>query len=246
MKSRIAIKSHARELTRTGRASPVLAGTIVLIAASVLDFLSSLFQPGTPITVGDFQYAMSSGDLSVLMERVAFTSPMQPFFPILFSLVMIVLYAGLDSFCMGIYRGEETPYSALLNGFGSIARLIWCEILMAIKVSLWSMLFVIPGFIAVYRYRFAVYNLLNDETLTASQAIALSCRQTEGVKFELFVLDLSFIGWSLLTSLTFGLLGIWTLPYMTLSDLGYYYEACARVDAARPNAFPGDETPWEH
>ncbi len=246
MKNRVTIKAEARELLRTGRVSPVLASAIVIIAAKVLNFLSSLFQSGTTITVEELQYAMTSGDLSVLMESVAFTSPMQPFFPILFSLVMVVLYAGLDSFCMGIYRREEMQYSSLLNGFGIIGQVLWCEILMSIKIALRSMLFFIPGIISAYRYRFAVYNLLNDETLTATQAIALSCRQTEGMKFDLFVLDLSFIGWTLLTSLTFGLLGIWTLPYMTLSDLGYYYEACARVDAARPNAFPGDETPWEH
>ena len=245
MKNRVTIKAEARELVRTGRVSPVLAGAIVLIAAKVLDFLSSLFQPGATITVEELQYAMTSGDLSVLVQSMAFTSPMQPFFPILFSLVMVVLYAGFDSFCMGIYRKEEMQYSSLLNGFGIIGQVLWCEILMSIKIALWSMLFFFPGIVAAYRYRFAIFNLFNDPSLTASQAIALSCRQTEGMKFDLFVLDLSFIGWTLLTSLTFGLLGIWTLPYMTLSYLGYYHEALARMETARRNTFPGDETPWQ-
>ena len=245
MKNRATIKAEARELTRTGRVSPVLAGAIVLIAAKVLDFLSSLFQPGTAITVEELQYAMTSGDLSALVQSMAFTSPTQPFFPILFSLVMVVLYAGFDSFCMGIYRKEEMQYSSLLNGFGIIGQVLWCEILMSIKIALWSLLFFFPGIIAAYRYRFAIFNLLHDPSLTASQAIALSCRQTEGMKFDLFVLDLSFIGWTLLTSLTFGLLGIWTLPYMTLSDLGYYHEALARMETAQRSTFPGDETPWQ-
>lgn len=243
MKNRITIKTEARELVRIGRASPVLVSALVIVTVKVLNFLSTLFQPGAAITVEELQYMITSGDVSMLMERTAFTSPMQPFFPILFSLVMTILYAGYDSFCMGIYRGKEMPFSSLLDGFGIIGRLIWCELLMAIKVFLWSMLFVIPGIIAVYRYRFAVYNVFHDSSLTASQAIALSCRQTEGMKLDLFILDLSFVGWSLLTALTWGLLGIWTMPYMKLSDLGYYHEALSRMDAAHGQTFPGDETP---
>ena len=243
MKNRITIKTEAKALVRTGRVSPVLVSAIVIVAVHVLDFLSTLFQPGTAMTVEELQYILTSGDTAMLMERMAFTSPMQPFFPVLISLVITVLYAGYDSYCMGIYRGREMSYSSLLDGFGIIGRLIWCEILMGIKVFLWSMLFFIPGIIAVYRYRFAVYNLFHDDSLTASQAIALSCRQTEGMKFDLFILDLSFFGWSLLTSLSFGLLGIWTMPYMALSDLGYYHEALSRMDAAQKQTFPGDETP---
>lgn len=245
MKNRITIKEEARELVRTGRASPVLVSAIVIIAASVLDSLSTLILPSTAITVEEFQYMMTSGDVSLLMEGMAFTSPMQPFIPIALGLLTTVLYAGYDSYCMGIYHNREMPYSSLLDGLGIIGQLIWCEILMAVKVFLWSMLFVLPGIIAAYRYRFAVYNLFSDSSLTASQAIALSCRQTEGMKFDLFVLDLSFFGWSLLTALTWGLLGIWTTPYMKLSDLGYYFEARARMDEAARRTFPGDETPWE-
>ena len=244
MKNRIKIKEEARQLVRTGRVSPVLVSAIVIVAASVLDSLSTMILPGATITVEDFQYMMTSGDMSLLMEGMAFTSPMQPFLPIVLGLLTTVLYAGYDSYCMGIYHNREMKYSSLLDGLGIIGQLIWCEILMAVRVFLWSMLFVIPGIIAAYRYRFAVYNLLSDSSLTASQAIALSCRQTQGMKIDLFVLDLSFIGWSLLTSLTFGLLGIWTMPYMKLSDLGYYFEAKARMDDAARRVFPGDETPF--
>lgn len=244
MTNRTTIKEQARELVRTGRASPVLVSAITIVAAKVLDSLSTLLLPGATITVEDFQYMMNSGDVSMLIEGMAFTSPMQPFFPIMLGLLTTVLYAGYDSYCMGISRGREMPYSSLLDGLGIIDQLIWCEILIAVRVFLWSMLFVIPGIVAAYRYRFAVYNLLSDSSLTASQAIALSCRQTRGMKFDLFVLDLSFLGWSLLTALTMGLLGIWTMPYMKLSDLGYYNEARTRMDEAAQRAFPGDETPF--
>ena len=98
-----------------------------------------------------------------------------------------------------------------------------------IKIFLWSLLFFVPGVIAAYRYRFAVYNVLTDSSLSASEAIKLSCQQTNGIKGELFILDLSFIGWSILSSITLGILNIWLQPYMTLCDLAYFEDAQLRL-----------------
>ena len=245
MKNRITIKQEAKSLIRTGRVSPILMSVIMLVVVTLLDYVSSWSGYGT-ITAEDLQYMIESGDISLLMESTIPTSPMQPFVPILVSLVTTVLYAGYYSFLMGIYRGEEMGYASLLDGFSIVGKVIWCELLVAIKVFLWSMLFVIPGIIATYRYRFALYNLLRDNSLTVSQAIALSCRQTEGMKFDLFVLDLSFIGWHLLSALTFNIFSIWTMPYTVLSDLGYYNEAQKRLG----NVFENEESakndsPWE-
>lgn len=241
MKNRVTIKAEARELIRNGHISPMLVSVIVLVIVNVLDFFSALSEYGT-MTIEDLQYTITSGNMSLLLESMTPTSPMQPFLPILVSLLTSVLYAGYYSYCMGIYRREEMPLSSLADGLGIIGQLIWCEILMGIKVFLWSLLFFFPGIIAAYRYRFAVYNLLSDPSLSALQAIALSCRQTNGMKFDLFVLDLSFIGWSILTALTFGILSIWTLPYTTLSDLGYYNEAQRRIAPAdEPQE---QDSPW--
>lgn len=228
MKNRMTIKQEAKTLIHTGRVSPILMSVIMLVIVTALDYFSSLFGYGT-ITVEDLQYMLESGDTSLLLESTQLTSPMQPFVPILVTLVSTVLYAGYYSYLMGIYRGEEMQYSSLLDGFSIVGKVIWCDLLVAIKVFLWSMLFVIPGIIAAYRYRFALYNLLRNNSLTVSQAIALSCRQTEGMKFDLFVLDLSFIGWNLLSALTLNILSVWVMPYTALSDLGYYNEALGRL-----------------
>ena len=130
---------------------------------------------------------------------------------------------------MGIRQGRQMPYATLADGLGTAGKLIWCWIQISMRTFLWSMLFVIPGVVATYRYRFAYYNLLTDPTLSAGEAIRLSCQQTRGIKWELFVLDLSFIGWSLLASLTMGLLNIWLTPYMTLCDLAYFEDAQMRL-----------------
>ena len=121
------------------------------------------------------------------------------------------------------------PYSTLMDGLGVAGKLIWCWVQMTVRLFLWTSLFIIPGIIAAYRYRFAYYNILTDGSLSAGDAIRLSCQQTYGVKMELFILDLSFIGWNLLVPFTFGVLNIWLIPYMTLCDIAYFEDAQNRL-----------------
>ena len=63
------------------------------------------------------------------------------------------------------------------------------------------MLFVIPGIIAAYRYRFALFNLYENPEISAFQALDMSKRQTAGYKAQLFLLDFSYIGWLLLAAI---------------------------------------------
>ena len=63
------------------------------------------------------------------------------------------------------------------------------------------------------------------------------------MKWDLFVLDLSFIGWSLLSTLTMGLLDIWLLPYIVVCDLAYFEEGQRRLGRS-PYGQSGD-APWE-
>ena len=166
-----------------------------------------------------------------------FEIPMAAFISILVSLITCVLSAGYILFCMGVRQGEDMPFSTLLDGFGFAGKVIWLNILMYIYIFLWSMLFVIPGIVAAYRYRFALYNLMENPELTASQAIALSKMQTFGMKGQLLMLDLSFFGWAILTALTAGILSIWLTPYMQLADLGYY-EVGKEIISPFPNGGP--------
>ncbi|MBR3704838.1 MAG: hypothetical protein IKM11_05080 [Oscillospiraceae bacterium] len=115
MKNRIAIKAEARELIRDGHISPILMSVIVLVIANLLDFISTLSDFGT-MTIEQLQYMITSGNIDLLLEAAQPTSPMQPFLPILVSLLTSVLYAGYYSYCMGIYRREEMQIFSLLDG----------------------------------------------------------------------------------------------------------------------------------
>lgn len=81
-----------------------------------------------------------------------------------------------------------------------------------------------PVIIAGYRYRFAIYNLCENPDIGVMEAISMSKAQTAGYKGDLFLLDLTFIGWNLLCSLTLGILSIWIAPYIIQTNIGYFQE----------------------
>ena len=110
---------------------------------------------------------------------------------------------------------DERPGSVqdLFAPFIDSRRIVKLQLWTILFTFLWSLLFIIPGFIALYRYRFAYYILMDHPDITAKEALAYSTDLTKGYKWDLFVLDLSFLGWTMLTSLTFGILGLWISPY---------------------------------
>ncbi|MBQ5739171.1 MAG: DUF975 family protein [Oscillospiraceae bacterium] len=146
------------------------------------------------------------------------------------------------------------PYGSLFDGFSFAGKIIGLTLVMALFVWLWSLLFIIPGIIAMYRYSFALYNLCENPELGVMEALELSKQQTRGYKMELFLLQLSFFGWALLASLpqTFAEMAVanndpggpsivialvlllasmvgqvFLQPYMQLSHAGFYLQATA-------------------
>ena len=123
------------------------------------------------------------------------------FVTILTSLMALVLNAGFVLYCMAVRRGERAEFLTIFDGFSFAGKIIALNIITFAFVFLWSMLFVIPGIIASYRYRFALLNLYENPEISVMEAMALSKRQTFGYKWQLFMLDLSYLGWSLLSYL---------------------------------------------
>ena len=123
------------------------------------------------------------------------------FLSILTSLLGMVLSAGFVLYCMAIRRGERAEFLTLFDGFSFVGKLIGLTIVTALFIWLWSMLFIIPGIIAAYRYRFAPYNLYENPGIGVMEALEMSKRQTMGYKGQLFALGLSYLGWTLLASL---------------------------------------------
>jgi uncharacterized membrane protein len=84
-----------------------------------------------------------------------------------------------------------------------------------IFLILWSLLLIIPGIVKYYEYLMVPYLLAENPYLSREEAFAESKRMMDGEKWNAFVLDLSFLGWILLSELTAGLVGVFYVnPYV--------------------------------
>ena len=177
-----AIKAEARSLLHTGEVNPFKLTLFYLLISLVLDTVNA-----------GVSYAIeSAGGFTVLSFS---------FVSILIGLVSLVLNAGYFCYCFGILRREQMPYDSLFDAFPFAGKVILLSIVEGIFIFLWSMLFVIPGIIAAYRYSFAMLNLCENPDLGVMEALNLSKRQTNGYKMQLFLLQLSFIGYQLAAAL---------------------------------------------
>lgn len=146
-------------------------------------------------------YLALSLALNLLVSFSGETGLLSTFISILATLLSWVLGAGFVLYCMAVRRGERAEYLTLFDGFSFVGKIIGLNIVMGFFIFLWSMLFMIPGIIAAYRYRFALYNLYENPGVGVMEALDMSKWQTLGYKGQLFTLDLSYLGWSLLASI---------------------------------------------
>ena len=228
MLDRVQLKLEAKAITKNARVSAYLFTLLYLVIVMVLQGLDALVSGGI---MADYAYLY--GDLEMMevlqyIPRLSLPPVAITFITIVISLVSSILGTGYILYTMNVRKGLETPYATLFDGFLFAGKVILLQIVMGIFVFLWSLLFIIPGIVAGYRYRFALYNLCDNPSIGVMEALNMSKAQTRGHKWELFVLDLSFIGWSILCSLTLGILSIWIMPYMQQTDIGYF-EAIKRM-----------------
>lgn len=162
--------------------------------------------------------------MSLIIVAVGFVCGLVPVVGGLTAILIISPVFGL-SLCMiylNLVNGQQVKIGDLFDGFNLTGKAAWLNILITFFTFLWSCLFVIPGIVKSYAYSMAMYILADNPTMTAREALNKSKEMMNGHKMELFVLHLSFIGWAFLCSLTFGIAGIYVIPYMSATVANFY------------------------
>lgn len=131
---------------------------------------------------------------------------------------------GYTRYLLNQYNRADFEFSDLTSQFHRFGQGFAQRFLRNLYVALWSLLFVIPGIVKSYAYAMTPYIMAENPELTASQAITASKQMMEGHKSELFVLDLTFIGWNLLCMLTLDLGHIVLNPYKNAARTAFYKE----------------------
>lgn len=133
-----------------------------------------------------------------------------------------VLQLGYADFLLKQHDGKETNFSDLFSKFDYFGTGFAQRFLRSLYVILWGLLFIIPGMIKEYSYAMTPFILAEHPQLTASRAIELSEQMMDGHKTELFILELTFIGWSLLAVLTMNLGHLFLNPYKNAARAAFY------------------------
>ena len=109
---------------------------------------------------------------------------------------------------------ENPELSEIFSGFkDNYLNVVKIMFLMDLKTLLWLFLFIVPGIIKAYEYSMIPYLLAENPNLSTSQVFSLSKQMTTGQKMDLFVLDLSFLGWIILGALCCGIGLLFVQPY---------------------------------
>ena len=132
---------------------------------------------------------------------------------------------GFSYFTMSLFRTGKGSPKDIFYGFDYLVKAFALNFVMMVFVILWSLLLIIPGIVAAYRYRLSYYVMLDNPNLSTLEVINESKRLMRGNKGKLFLLDLSFIGWAILATITFGLGFIALTPYMNMATF-VFYELC--------------------
>ena len=111
------------------------------------------------------------------------------------------LSLGVSYYFIKLFRQQEGGIDDLRYGASYAAKAIALYLHMAIRVFLWSLLFVIPGIVAAMRYSMAFNILADDPTKAPVQCLMESSEMMRGNKMSYFILALTFIGWALLASI---------------------------------------------
>lgn len=130
----------------------------------------------------------------------------------LFSAFRRLYVEGDDNLTANLFKDTFIRYFHNLGGI----------ILMYVFVILWSMLLIVPGIIKSFSYAMTPFILRDWPELSPNQAINLSCKMMKGHKFDLFYLDISFIGWGILSVFTLGIGLFWLVPYMQTAFAAFY------------------------
>lgn len=143
-------------------------------------------------------------------------------------LAALPLTMGLYAMYLNMYKDNEWSvgdiFSSFRNGMDYYLNSFLLLFVNSIFIFLWSLLFVIPGIIKTFSYSMSPYILIDNPVMTAGEARRKSMEIMKGNKWKLFCLQFSFIGWILLSILTFGILFLWVIPAMEMSKIAFYKE----------------------
>lgn len=233
MKSRAQLKQEVKQLFK-GRWKSAILLCLVISLVSILGITSQAVDQYQKTATSGGGSASSSFDPSLLVTFGIMA--------IVMAVVELVIYLVVKLFRVGtsysmldwVRQPQREIHPVADSTIGFTKPYGWhvagLAILQAIWIGLWTLLLIVPGIIKAYAYSQSYYIYKDMVAATPAgqpaprvrDAVTRSRQLMRGHKFEYFVLQLSFIGWGLLSGLTFGIGQLWLTPYYIGTMSNYY------------------------
>lgn len=133
-----------------------------------------------------------------------------------------VIRQGYAVYLLKQYDHRDPQTNDLFSQFDYFGSAFCLKLLQTLFVFLWSLLLIFPGIMKAYAYSMAPFIMAENPNMTAREALRASEDLMYGHKAELFFLELSFIGWGLLSVLTLGIGSLWLTPYIQAAHAAFY------------------------
>lgn len=199
-------------------------------------FVAAIFAASVAASSASFNLNIDAEVLGRLPETVAaFFTAVMAFFASTGSALNFVqlilggvIQLGYCKFLLKQHDGQEYAVKDLFSQFDRFGVGFLQRLLRNLYTFLWGLLLLIPGIVKSYSYAMTPFILADHPEMTAKQAIEASKAMMDGYKGDLFVLELTFLGWDLLCILTLGIGSLWLTPYKAAAEAAFYRELLAQ------------------
>lgn len=212
------MKQRARYLLATTRPHPCLVTLALLAFGWIVNYLAQKIG-GQPILV-DLNAVEALDFRNMVRIDLANTEFVPTAILIAFQLVIIILSFGYTGYLLRVVRGESSGVGNLLDGFGIAGRAIVLTIFIDVLVALASALLFVPGVILSYAYAMARRLQMDHPDWSPVRCMRESRYMMRGHKWDLFVLQLSFLGWFILATIPG--VSVFVKPYVSLAETVFY------------------------
>ena len=192
--------SNLRFLGRRALAGSWLEATMVVVIVALCTQVPALFIDnffGKPQVI---HTQIAGEDVDIALGNASALSG------VFTMLVMGAFALGASRYFLALIRRQTHSAGQAFSGFEHFGKAFVLMLLYSIFVLLWSLLLIVPGIIAAFRYSQAFYILADDPNKGALECLRLSKEMMRDNKFKLFCVDLSFIGWLILAAIPAGII----------------------------------------
>lgn len=205
-----------------------LAGLLGGGGASIVNFNFSESSSSSNIPAGDnsvdaLKNVLTPETIGIFFGVFAFVLVLALAFGIAFAILGSIIGTGYVKFNLDLVDDHPFPeVKTLFHYFPNWKKIAGANLLSGLYISLWSLLFFVPGIIAVYNYAMVRYIQAENPEMPARNVLAYSKALMYGNRWRLFCLEMSFFGWTLLCILSFGIGFLWLIPYQSAAMAAFY------------------------